>query len=96
MLKYLSRHVEDLLALRPLSDGPISYVGDRMKAQAVFDPHNHELLDISIPRLCTPLDYAVTLHEFGHVFGCYRDWYLWPTLTQERWAWRWARSHVRL
>ena len=47
---------------------------------------------VSIPRIRSLGDYAIALHELGHVLG--------PRQTsevvsvRERWAWRWAEAHA--
>ena len=49
------------------------------------------VLEMHLPMIYTPADYAVALHEFGHVHGRYQQasWH-----TSERWAWQWARENA--
>jgi hypothetical protein len=47
---------------------------------------------VKIPRVRSPISYAVALHEIGHVLGRFQ--HSRSTIVRERWAWEWAKRNA--
>jgi hypothetical protein len=52
----------------------------------------HEIREIHLPPIRSPVTYAVALHEVGHCLGRHQQSK--HLMIREGWAWRWARSHA--
>jgi hypothetical protein len=48
--------------------------------------------EVCIPRIKSPISYAIALHEFGHQLGRYQKSK--RVLVREVWAWNWARQNA--
>jgi hypothetical protein len=49
---------------------------------------------IGIMPIRSAIGYATALHELGHILGQHQDNDIDDMLTQERWAWEWARQNA--
>lgn len=68
-------------------DFHIHWIENRYDAQAVGpDP-----IELHLPHIRSEADYAVALHEIGHVCGRYQTTRF-SLLTREVWAWKYARK----
>lgn len=52
----------------------------------------NEFNALQLPVIKDARDYALALHEFGHLLGRYQTSR--NSLTRERWAWAWARKEA--
>ena len=86
-------HIEQLIAeLRrtrfPCADDlHVHWIDNRDAARAISDIDPVELY---LPHIRSPEDYATALHELGHVCARYQKSS--NVMTRERWAWDWARK----
>jgi hypothetical protein len=90
----MRQHIQQLVADLDVGrqPGDVLVKWSETEAQVLRAYDTGELLEIDLPVVRTAVDYAVALHEFGHVHGRYQ---LSPdTLVKERWAWRWAKEHA--
>jgi hypothetical protein len=91
MRVHIDRLIAELRATKfPFEDDlHIHWIDDREQAFATTDI---DPVEIHLPKIQSPLDYATCLHELGHICGRYqKSCYV---LTRERWAWDWARKHA--
>jgi hypothetical protein len=49
---------------------------------------------VRVPRIKSPIAYAVAMHELGHIKGCNQCSK--NQIVRERWAWAWARHNAIL
>ena len=94
-IDHMRQHVERLIAeLRATKftcedDFHVHWIDDREKAMALS---HADLVEIWIPEIRTPEDYATCLHELGRLCGRYQKSA--KVMTRERWAWNWARDYA--
>jgi hypothetical protein len=88
----MRKHIEQLIAdLQCDDDVQVVWSNDET-AHVLRDDRSGEVLEVLLPRIGSEVDYAVALHEFGHVHGCHQTH---PnTIVREQWAWQWAREHA--
>jgi hypothetical protein len=89
-------HIERLLAQiradRSDDDGlMVIWIEDAEEAMVVCDLDG-QAREICLPFVRSEVDYAVALHEIGHIRGRYQDSV--RSMIRERWAWEWARRNT--
>jgi hypothetical protein len=88
----MQRHIEILIAAHIPFDIPIIRRDGIRGAQTLWRGSSRELLEITLPRVKSPISYAVALHELGHICGRYQRSR--RVMVRERWAWAWARKNA--
>jgi hypothetical protein len=91
MRAHIDRLIADLRAtwFQCEDDLHIHWIDDRDEACATTDA---DPVEIYLPHIRSEVDYATCLHELGHVSGrCQGSK---RSLTRERWAWHYARTHA--
>ena len=101
----MRQHVEQLLAEiqaeRPPDAGlNVRWIDDPTPRQPheplpfeVVRDDDFEVVEVVLPVIRSPADYATCLHEIGHIRGRYQK-AKYAELTRERWAWAWVRDHA--
>jgi hypothetical protein len=84
MREHVDRLVAELRTVLP--DLRVHWVDERSKAM-VSPPR-----ELHLPKIRSAIDYAICLHEIGHLAGRYQRSK--NRSTRERWATVWARQHA--
>lgn len=88
-LACLNKHIDRLIADVPAIR--VHWVRRQDDARVVRYPDDDVVFEIHLPMIYSASDYAVALHELGHVHG--RDQQA-SLVERERGAWQWAREHA--